>query len=401
MVEPNRWQGCFSLNNLSLDEGPAMEGYSLEGNKLRIMLQLPLQPEEKTTVHFTYQITLPQIPPPAETTRPAPFGYTHRQTNLVDWYPYLPPYRQGVGWQAHDPWFFGEHQVYDLADYRVEIRLVNPVEGLVIAASAPPEPQGDSFVYELVGARSFAWSASPQYQVFEMVVGKATVTSYAFPFGVEGGKAALQHAAAALQLYEELLGPYPHTSLSIVEADFLDGMEYSGLFFLSRGFYDIYDGTPKGYLTAITVHETAHQWWYGQVGNDQALEPWLDEALCTYMERIFYERTYPQPDPTTGMALDDWWWTYRVNFYEPSGVIDGSIYDYSGFRPYRDAVYLRGAQFLEALRERIGDEAFFAFLRGYAREKSGQVATAADFFAILERYSPADIADLRQAYFSS
>jgi len=47
----------------------------------------------------------------------------------------------------------------------------------------------------------------------------------------------------------------------------------------------------KNYLTTLSVHETAHQWWDGLVGTDQALEPWLDEALATYAERIFYQKT--------------------------------------------------------------------------------------------------------------
>ena len=48
--------------------------------------------------------------------------------------------------------------------------------------------------------------------------------------------------------------------------DFNDGMEYSAFFYLSRDFYNLYDGTPANYLTFVAVHETAHQWWFEQVG---------------------------------------------------------------------------------------------------------------------------------------
>jgi aminopeptidase N len=177
----------------------------------------------------------------------------------------------------------------------------------------------------------------------------------------------------------------------VVVADFLDGMEYDGLYFLSRGFYNTFDGTPANYLAIIAVHETAHQWWFAQVGNDQALEPWLDEALCTYSERLFYERQYPE--------LASWWLAYRVDFYQPSGPVGGTVYDYTGFRPYRDAVYLRGAQFLEALRQRVGEQAFSAFLQDYAIRMAGRSATAADFFSVLAEHSSAEINDLRQVFF--
>jgi aminopeptidase N len=39
----------------------------------------------------------------------------------------------------------------------------------------------------------------------------------------------------------------------------------------------------------VIVHETAHQWWYSMVGNDQILEPWLDESLADYSEVVYYD----------------------------------------------------------------------------------------------------------------
>jgi hypothetical protein len=335
---------------------------------------------------------LPAIPEPSETVRPQPFGYTARQTNLVDWYPFFPPYKSGQGWVIHSPWVFGEHQVYGVGDYEISIQLLDPPPGLMLAASAPAVREGDAYRYSFQDARSFAWSASPEYTVYTDTVGSVTVYSYGFPYYEQPARAALRFTVGALSTYESLYGPYPHASLSVVVADFLDGMEYDGLYFLSRGFYNLYDGTPAGYLTAIAVHETAHQWWYALVGNDQALEPWLDEAFCTYSERLFYEKNYPE--------LVDWWWAFRVNYYQPQGVIDKSIYDYNGFRPYRDAVYLQGALFFEALRLRVGDEAFFAFVKDYAAQETHSLATAQDFFDILREHSQAGLDGLFQEYFS-
>lgn len=86
------------------------------------------------------------------------------------------------------------------------------------------------------------------------------------------------------------------------------------------------------------------------MGNDQALEPWLDEALATYSELLFYEADYPEHV--------DWRWNFRVNRFQPAGWIDRTIYDFQAFRRYVDAVYLRGAQFLQTVREQVGDEVF-------------------------------------------
>jgi len=393
VVESNRYTGAFHLASISEKDRGKLENYELAGNLLSIPLAPPLSPSEGINLSIEYAIELPEIPPPSNTTRPIPFGYTQRQSNLVDWYPYLPPYLPGKGWQVHDPWYYGEHQVYDMGDYQVNIHLLGAnAEQLVIAASGPAKQEGTWLRYEMDNLRTFAWSVSPDYQVFSQTVGSVTVLSYAFPFTLPAGEAALEDTAKALVAYSQFFAPYTHTTLSVVEADFLDGMEYDGLFFLSRGFYNLYDGTPQGYLTAIAVHETAHQWWYGQVGNDQAIEPWLDEALCTYSELLYYEKFYPK--------LVDWWWGFRVKFYAPSGGINGSIYDYGGFRPYVNAVYLRGALFFADLRQLIGDEAFFSFLQDYVTQKAGGQATGQDFLTILEKHTPKDITPLLITYFT-
>lgn len=392
IVEPGRYPGVFQLAGLAWEDGSPVAGHAWDGAWLNIPLASPLQPGESLSLSLAYELSLPS-PQPSPDVRPIPFGYTARQTNLVDWYPFIPPYIPGQGWLAHPAGYFGEHLAYEAADFEVSIRLADARTDLVIAASALGEVDGDWQRYRFDTARNFAWSVSPDYQVLEEKVGAVTVRGYAFPAHAAAGEAALETTAQALALYSDLFGPYPHGSLSVVEADFLDGMEFDGLYFLSNAFYNLYSGGVDDYLTAIAAHETAHQWWYGLVGNDQALEPWLDEALSTYSERLFYERLYPQ-------ALD-WWWAYRVNLYEPHGWVDGSIYNPAGFWVYRDAIYLNGAVFLEALRELVGDEIFFAFLKDYVDQNSHRLATGEDFFTLLRQHTQADLDPLIQQYFSN
>ena len=341
---------------------------------------------------MTSTSSCPRSRPPSDQSRPVVFGYTDRQTNLVDWIPVVPAYRPGLAGWSTTPGFTASTRCSTRSIFRSTSSLPDdPPPGLQVAASAPAEDQDGRRLYRHEAARSFALSISPSYRVASETAGGVTVTGYSFPWDEAAGKTALHDTAQALSLYTRLFGPYPHASLSVVEADFLDGMEYDGLYFLSRGFYNLYDGTPKGYLTAIAVHETAHQWWYGLVGDDQALEPWLDEALCTYSERLYYENEEPQ--------LVDWWWYFRVDFYDPAGWVNHPIYDYRSFLSYRNAVYLRGAQFLEALRGKMGDEAFFAFFKNYAAQYAHRQATGRDFFALLSTHTPADLQPLLEEYF--
>jgi hypothetical protein len=368
VVEANRQPGVFQLDGLRWAGGQEIAGYTLDGARLLIALPQPLPPARTVVFSVFYQLALPA--------RAAPLGYTARQTNLGDWYPFVPPYRAGQGWLLHEPGAVGEHLVYDAADYQVDLRLAGEQTGLVIAASAPAEVDGSQHRFRIDAVRNFTLSASPEYVILYTVSGPAAVPAYVFPEHQTAGQAALEATASALALYSELFAPYPHVGLAVVEADFADGMEYDGLYFLGREYFARYDGTPQNYLTALAAHETAHQWWYGLVGNDQALEPWLDEALCTYSELLFYEALYPD--------LVDWWWSFRVNRFQPAGWVDSTIYEHQAFRPYVDAVYLRGAQFLQAMREQVGDEAFDALLRTYVEGLGQDIASAEDFLQLSE-----------------
>lgn len=392
LVEPARYPGVFQLDNLNWGDGSPVVDYSRDLGIIQIPLESPLLSGEEIALSLTYTLDLPS-PSPEYYGRPVPFGYSSRQINLVDWYPFIPPYIPGEGWLYHQAGPFGEHLVYEIADFDVHIQIADSNPNIVIAASSIPETTEDGDHYRLESARNFSWSVSDQYVVSSTTIDSVEVFSYYFPINSAAGEAVLQTTAESLELFNELFGPYPRQVLTVVEADFLDGMEYDGLYFLSKGFYNLYTGSPADYLTAIAAHETAHQWWYAAVGNDQALEPWLDEALCTYSEHLYYEKLHP--DSLT------WWWTYRINYYEPQGWVDGSIYNPLGYRAYRDAVYLNGALFLDELRNTMGDDNFLDFLLAYSQKYFRQIVTGDDFFTTLVDYNPGDIEPLLDKFFQS
>jgi hypothetical protein len=380
-VEPNLWADCFALGSLTVD-GQAATGRSINGDRLDVPLAAALIPGGTLNLSLHFDLHLPA----ADVQHV--FGYNIYQTNLVDWYPFIVPY--SGGWLLHPPAKVGEHLVYDEAVFDVTLTLTDPNLPVTLAASAPAEAAAGSWHYHLQNARTFVFSASSVYQTSSTTTDGVTVTSYYFGEEEAQARAVLDEAARALATFAGLFGSYPYPSLSIVESPFYDGMEYDGLFFLSRDYFTAFDGTVLNNLIDIAVHETAHQWWFGLVGNDQALAPWLDEALATYSEKLFYEKSYPAVTA---------WWAFRVDAYAPTGWVDTDIYHGEDFRTYTNAVYLRGAQFLEALRGRIGDEAFFTFLKDYAAQMAGRRAAADDFFRILRTHTSADLSELISSYF--
>jgi hypothetical protein len=392
VVEPNLTDGAFELITLTWQDGTAVEGYILNSQRLTVPLREPLQPGANIRVNFSFNL----YPPGME----GVFCFTVTQVNLSGWYPYAAPYIEGKGWVVHDPGKVGEYQVYELADFTVDLRVDNAPDDFMVAASARATIDDSGvFHFEQEDVRNFTWSGSSNYKMFEAFAGDIRVRAFVFPTDQVAGQAALDATVQALNLYSSLFGPYTHNSLTIVEAGFADGMEYDGLHYLGREYFNAYEGLPSSYLTAISVHETAHQWWYGMVGNDQAYEPWLDESLAAYSELLYYENTYPD--------LVKWWWETRVNYFNPKGWVNNTIYDYSYFRPYVNAIYLRGVQCLEAIRQEIGDEAFMAFLKDYfttIHERGDEdhlgLASSTDFWEILSRHTDANLSAIKETYFS-
>jgi hypothetical protein len=87
-------------------------------------------------------------------------------------------------------------------------------------------------------------------------------------------------AVGRLRALGRRLSPYDSTELDVVlvRGGLGEGvgMEYPELVF----------SIPAA---DVIAHEVAHQWWYGLVGNNQYLEPWLDESFAQYS----HERLHP------------------------------------------------------------------------------------------------------------
>jgi len=226
-VEPNL-RGGFTLENVLLDGNPL--NFDLSGQRLTVYLPQSLQPSAQLTLAMRFRISIPAK------VRDHPYGYDSAQVNLTDWYPFIVPYSNG--WILHDDYYLGEHLVYDSADFQVNIKTTDA--GVTIATSGVGEPNGEWTLYRLNGARTFAFSASDQFQFVDAVAGGATIRSYYFPGYDTEGAAILNAAVREIGLFETKFAPFPYGSLSIVQSDLNDGQEYDGLVFLATSFYDQY-----------------------------------------------------------------------------------------------------------------------------------------------------------------
>ncbi|NPA06513.1 MAG: M1 family metallopeptidase [Chloroflexi bacterium] len=400
VAEPH-WYRALSLEGIWLPNADAAwqawPEVRLKDNVLRVRLPTPLAPQAEQRLRFRYRVQVPALQPGVWDRRaPRLWGYTARQVILADWYLYLAAYHPEQGWLVHRPWYFGEHQVYPQANVRIQLDIFNPPPDLTLATNATEvpcaDPQPERRCYTMAATRGVVFFMSPYFVRLERRWEDVRLEGYFFPLESGYGEDVLTAAAEALATYSRLFGPYHRDRLVIVQGDLPDGMEYDGALLLSYDFFDYYNRQPWSMLIAITAHEVSHQWWFAQVGNDQALHPWMDEAIATYSEYLYYEQNHPE-----GV---NWWWTYRVDYYQPDDVLDHTLYEYRRWLPYRNTIYLQGAHFWHDLRQALGDERFFAFLRGYRRLYQHRIATPIDWVSVLARFArPEDWEPVLEQYF--
>jgi hypothetical protein len=321
--------------------------------------------------------------------------------NLGHWLPTVAVYQNGA-WITQPAFYIGEQEVIAPADWMVTLNFINPPANLMIAAGGiETQLSPTTWQYEHLNSRDFTASISDMFNlVLEILPDGTQIELYTFTdLATEGGRVvlpeeiavhALRSAVQSFEMFVDLFGTYPYRRLVVVQGDFPDGMEFSGLVFVGNRWFVRYHGDPASYLTLITVHEVAHQWWYAQVGNDPAMTPWLDEALATYSEYIFIEEFYPD--------LREWWWEFRVRQFAPEGFVDSSVYDFPNVRAYINAVYLRGVMMLQEIRAEIGKEAFFELLAYYAQAKNGDIALPQDFWALMTPIQLSDTQEIRNRY---
>jgi aminopeptidase N len=197
----------------------------------------------------------------------------------------------------------------------------------------------------------------------------------------------LQAGVDAIKTFSKLFGDYPYKNFTIVECDFVyGGMEYPNLIMISNEIENYDD-----YLNVI-IHETAHQWWYGMVGNDEFTYPWLDEALTEFSTILFYDNCEGYAfnhNQIVNISKDNY--TLFISVYEDVlGPIDTSmraVDKYSTEPEYTYCTYVKGVLMYDSLYQLIGKKDFYNALKIYFDENKFKNVTPENLISAFEKTS--------------
>ena len=218
---------------------------------------------------------------------------------------------------------------------------------------------GLTAIYEARDVRDFAIVGAPDFAHATATVNGVVIRVWSRP----GFPASTVLAAARTALSREtkLLGAYPYPTYDLAQTAGGYGMESPGLTWIPGG---------AGNLPYLVAHETGHQWFYGIVGNDQARQPYADEAATDFVARHIL-----------GLRRASRCSTARL---------DLSIYRYSSACYYED-IYIQGGNFLDDTRAKMGSTAFWAGIRDYLATYRFKIGGTKALLDTLDGHTPLNL----------
>ncbi len=259
---------------------------------LQIALDNPLLPGDTIRLDMIWAEKIPKIF--------ARSGYERENFyNMVHWFPQLGVWEKdragNWGWNCHQfhrrTEFYADFGVYDVS-ITLPKELVTGASGCEVGYEEHHD--GTKTVsYHGEDIIDFAWCAYPHFKVVEDQWEQVQIRLLIPPEHKHLATRILLTAKHGLQYMSEHVGPYPYTSLTIMDPPLLGlkagFMEYP-TYITGGSFALIPPGTHT--VESLIAHEFAHQYFMGMVASNEKEEPWLDEGFVTFYEDKIMESLY-------------------------------------------------------------------------------------------------------------
>ncbi|GAB3823695.1 M1 family metallopeptidase [Kribbella italica] len=354
----NAWDGCKSSPvRVSRFDGGTAAALTVNCTAVKVSLKKPLRPGQRSSVAFDVTMTAPA--------RAEQFGRSGAYSFFGNALPVL-AVRDQAGWHLEPDVGIGESYYTLAADFTV--RLDHPGGLLVPATGTVTTSRRTTTISKAKQVRDFAWAVGPLQQAVTKSPGGVTIrTSWTQVVPPAAIKDAQTRAAAALDDFGRRFGKYPYGEVDLVLNDNWEsfyGMEYPGFVLL------IAPPNEEGPV----VHELAHQWFYGIVGNNEYADPWLDESFAVYASYIHTGDNQPDcwPGPLDHLITND------MGYWSKTPGWSAYVYSY-------------GACMLHDLERTLGGAAMAKMLKSYTAAHWYGVATPQAFKSAAQAATSKDL----------
>lgn len=282
----------------------------------KIILNKPLAPGERLTITTPFHVKLPL----GKFSR---LGHIDQAYQVTQWYPKPAVYDRN-GWNQmpylNQGEFYSEYGTYDVKITLPKNYVVGSTGDLVNAQQeldwldekveqtlakngqfdkkdlAYPKSSEElkTLHYHQENVHDFAWFADKRFHVLKGEVtlpnSKKNVTTWTMFTNAEAHLwlKSIEYMNDAIYYYSLWNGDYPYNHATAVDGALSagGGMEYPNVTVI---------GTSGDAFTleVVIVHEVGHNWFYGILGSNERIHPWMDEGLNSFNELRYIRQKYP------------------------------------------------------------------------------------------------------------
>ncbi len=375
--------GVYNKNNVL--------NYQITGDDQNILeVELPFQmyPDEKICLSIEFAVKLANIN--------HRLGYGNNTINFGNFYPIVCVYEDGKGFYKDLYNSKGDPFYSECANYNVKITYPAKYEiassGDLISTELKDENKQSNI--EGFKIRDFSFVLSEKFSIVSDCINNTTIYYYGYK-NDENLKSCLKIAVNAVETFNNLFGIYSYKQLSIVKSNFVHGgMEFPNMVLISDKYTQQID------LNYVIVHEIAHQWWYGIVGNDQYNHAWMDESLAEYSTLMFFRqnKSYGLDYKQLLNGAKDSYKLFEKVYTKITGNVDGrmdrSLNEFNTEPEYVQCVYTKGILFFNSIEELVGQKKFDKALNNYYEKYKYKNCCPADMISIFNKSTGFDMEEI-------
>jgi hypothetical protein len=390
----------------------------------KITLNEPLKSGEKLNISTPFHVKIPS----GEFSR---LGHIGQSYQITQWYPkpavfdkngwnYMPYLNQGEFYSE-----FGSFDVQiivpknyvlgatgDLVDGEEELKWleenVRATEAIErFDASDLAFPKSDSATKTLHFRQSnvhdFAWFCDKRYHVLKGEVvtphTKNKVTTWVMFTNSEGNlwKNSIKYMNDAIYYYSLWNGDYPYKHCTAVDGTISagGGMEYPNI--------TVIGASGNAFqLDVVITHEVGHNWFYGMLGSNERIHPWMDEGLNSFNELRYVRTKYPDrkligdmANGPVGKVFDLKSYKQHIQYYltylisaakNEDQAIETPAFEYTELN-YGGIVYSKTAVVMDYLMAYLGEETMNKAMQEYFNQWHFKHPQPNDFKTVLENVS--------------
>ena len=379
---------------------------------LEIPLPEPLAVNDRTVIELAFQTVIPE---PTGASFGVFGGSIDQGWTLADWYPIVAGWEEGSGWYLAPPTRFADPTFGDAATYRVSFTA--PGDLHVVSSghemSATPRLQAGTTLHEIESGpgRDFTLSLFPKTSFTDIETAEEAVDDVIIRASLPGSiavpgltDAIVEIASDAFPLYESWLGAYeqPELDLTIANLSGATGVAWNGIIWL-----DLADIAADGALSEeevaqlrfVITHEVGHQWIAGIIGSNNNDHGFMSEGLTNTLAILVLR------DRLGESGAEDYLRGWVAGPYAAlvrdgrDAIADEPVTNDSNIVLRSSAIYGKAALGFEAIRQEIGDPAFFAALSAYAADYRFAVSDPADLLHAFEAAAERELSSLWSFWF--